>query len=254
MTVVILEDEELAAERLSNLIRQYDDSIEVLATLDSVEDAVEWFRNNPAPSLAFFDIQLADGRSFQVLEKCEVGCPVIFTTAFDQYALQAFKANSIDYLLKPISLEGLTGAFRNYRAMKKALSLPDQELGQIQRAFQMMARQYKSRFIIRANHQFFSVKTEDILFFFSEHKVVWAQHRNGKKHALEYTLEQLEEMLDPGRFFRVNRKYIVAFDAVEEAIIYSNSRLRLRLYGLQAREKVLVSRDRVKGFKEWMDQ
>ncbi|MCB0562870.1 MAG: response regulator transcription factor [Phaeodactylibacter sp.] len=254
MKVLILEDEELAAERLSNLIRQYDKDIELLGILDSVEDAVKWFQKNPAPSLAFFDIQLADARSFQVFEQCEVRCPVIFTTAYDQYALQAFKVNSIDYLLKPIGLEDLSQAFRQYESLRNTFTAANRGLEQIQQAFQMMARPYKSRFIIRSSHQFFSVRVEDILYFFSEHKMVWAKHRNDKKHAVDYTLEQLEEILDPSRFFRVNRQFVVAFDAVEEAVIYSNSRLKLRLKGLPDDEEILVSRERVKDFKEWMDQ
>ena len=152
MQVLILEDEELAAEHLSNLIRRYDEGIKVLGVLDSVEEAVSWFRENPPPDLAFFDIQLADNRSFQIFEQCEVGCPVVFTTAYDQYALQAFKVNSIDYLLKPVSQEDLGQAFRQYEALKSTFGTSRREMEQIRRAFQMMSRKYKSRFIIRTKH------------------------------------------------------------------------------------------------------
>lgn len=252
MRILILEDESLAAERLEQLIRQYDESYQVLAVLDTVEDAVEWLSAHPAPDLAFFDIKLADGQSFQVFEATEVPCPVIFTTAYDQYALKAFKVNSIDYLLKPVEAPELASAFAQYNKLQKTLS--SREVAAMSRALQQMNKNYKSRFIVRSGHQFLSLKTENILYFFSEHKMTWARHRGGKKHVVEYSLEQLEDALPPDQFFRINRQYIISFSAIEETTIYSNSRLKLSLAKAESEEEVIVSRDRVSGFKAWLDQ
>ena len=251
MKIVILEDETLAAERLEKLIKEYDSTFEILNVIDTVEEAIEWFDNHPSPDLAFFDIQLADGNSFQIFEKADVSCPLIFTTAYDQYALKAFKVNSIDYLLKPIDEAGLRKAFSQYEQLQA--SLGNRELQAVQQALRQIKKNYKSRFIIRSGHQFLSLKTEDILYFYSEHKTVWAKHTNLKKHAIDRTLEQLEEVLDPSMFFRINRQYIISFNAIEQTTIYSNSRLRVNLLGAEKSEIVLVSRDRVAGFKAWLD-
>jgi len=252
MNILILEDESLAAERLEQLIKQYNREYQILAVLDSVEEAIQWFSTHAVPDLAFFDIKLADGQSFQVFEAVEVPCPVIFTTAYDQYALRAFKVNSIDYLLKPVDASELASAFGQYDKLQQSLS--SREVAVVKQALQKMNKSYKSRFIVKSGHQFLSLKTEDILYFFSEHKMTWARHKNGKKHVVEYTLEQLEEALSPDQFFRVNRQYIVSFSAIEETTIYSNSRLKLSLAEADSDEEVIVSRDRVNGFKAWMDQ
>lgn len=252
MKIVILEDEALAAERLEKLIKGYNPTFEILKILDTVEEAIEWFDHHESPDLAFFDIQLADGNSFQIFEQTQVTCPLIFTTAYDQYALKAFKVNSIDYLLKPIDETELAKAFNQYEQLQA--SLGNRELQAVQQALRQIKRNYKSRFIIRSGHQFLSLKTDDILYFYSEHKTVWAKHANLKKHAIDMTLEQLEEALDPSLFFRINRQYIISFIAIEQTTIYSNSRLRVNLLGMEKNELILVSRDRVGGFKAWLDQ
>ncbi len=252
MTILIIEDEVLAAEGLAKLIRQYDPAIEILACVDSVREAVEWFQNNPAPDLAFLDIQLADGLSFDIFEKTKVHCPVIFTTAYDEYALKAFKVHSVDYLLKPIDLEELSTAFSQYFKMKKNPSTPDLNL--IRQAMQMMANKYKNRFIVKVGHHISAVATLEILYFFTEHRTTWLRTKSLKKHAIDYTLEQLSDLLDPARFFRLNRKYIVSIDAIETATNYSNSRLKVQLTDSQKNEKILISRERVREFKEWLDK
>jgi DNA-binding LytR/AlgR family response regulator len=249
MRVLILEDEELAAERLQEQLRQLEPEAAVLAVLDSVEEAVGFLQQKPSIDLAFFDIQLADGASFQVFERTEVPCPVIFTTAYDQYALRAFKVNSIDYLLKPIATEDLEKALQQYEQLRQSFGQQQQVLQQVEQAMNMLQRRYKQRFIVRSAHQFLSVKAEDVLYFFSEHKTTWLRHREGRKHALDYSLEQLEEMLDPSSFFRVNRQYIVHIEGVKQATVYSNARLKLTLGD---GEEALVSRDRVGRFKSWL--
>ena len=257
LTTIIIEDEALAAERLAGLIHQYDPSIEILAQLDSVYDAVNWLSNNDTPDLAFFDIQLADGLSFEIFERAKVDCPVIFTTAYDAYALKAFKVNSIDYLLKPINPEELRSAMRQYQKQfgergNTRLELPD--LGTFQQAMQMITRKYKSRFMVKAGSKLLAVATTEVDYFFSKHKITWLRTRAGKKHEVDYKLEQLEHLLDPEQFFRLNRKYITSIDAIASVTAYSNSRLKVLLHRPEEQEDILISREKVKAFKEWMDQ
>lgn len=255
MKVIIVEDEILAAERLQQLIHQYDATIEVMACLDSVQEAVAWFNTMPAPDLAFFDIQLADGRSFEIFEHTKVNCPVIFITAYDEYALHAFKVNSIDYLLKPIDLESLTQAFKKYENLKSAFTkeMPLLSIEVMQQVMQSLQKPtYKNRFIIKSGTQLHSVSVEDILYFYHEEKIVWLKRKDAKKFAIDFTLEQLETMLEPAHFFRLNRQFIVAFPAIQEVTTYSNSRLKIKL--LYNDEPAIVSRERVSDFKIWLGE
>ena len=255
MKVIIIEDEALAAERLADLIVQYDKDIRILTYQDSVEAAIDWFENNEPPNLAFFDIQLADGLSFEIFEKTKVPCPVIFTTAFDEYALKAFKVNSIDYLLKPIDLEELARAFEQYKEhyqARKEATLPDLRI--FQQTMQMITRQYKTRFIIKTGSKLSSIPVEEADYFFSEYKITWLRTKSGKKHEVKDNLEQLEQLLDPKLFFRLNRKYIAAYPSIENVTSYSNSRLKVQLKGQDRNEEILISRDKVGAFKQWLDQ
>lgn len=249
MRVLILEDEELAAERLQQLLELLQPDIEVLALLDTVEDAVAFFKNSPSLDLAFFDIQLADGASFQVFEQVNVTCPVIFTTAYDQYTLKAFKVNSIDYLLKPIGKQDLQQALSQYDQLRQSFGQPAVQLQQVEQILQSMQRNYKERFVVKAGHQFLSIKAEEVLYFFTAHKTTWLQHKNGKKHAVEQTLEELEALLNPKSFFRVNRQHIVHIEAIEQTTVYSNARLKIQL---PDGTETTVSRDRVADFRTWL--
>lgn len=256
MKALIIEDEALAAERLADLIQQYDADIEIVAQLDSVREAVAFFNTEKAPDLAFFDIQLADGLSFDIFEQATVNCPVIFTTAYDEYALRAFKVNSIDYLLKPIDSEELSKAFDQFFKLQKDNKTTEKapDLALIQQAMQMMTKQYKTRFIIKAGSKITSVPVENILYFYSEHRTTYVRTKDAKKHAIDYTLEQLEGLLNPQFFFRLNRKFIAAFPAIKEVLTYSNSRLKVELAATGNDELVLVGRDKVGDFKKWLDQ
>jgi len=224
-----------------------------VAQLDSIGSAVAWFSEHQSPDLCFFDIQLADGLSFKIFEKVNIKSPVIFTTAFNEYALQAFKVNSIDYLLKPIDFDELEAAFEQFHQYTSQNAAPDLQI--IQEAARMITRQkkYKSRFIVKAGHQLLGVPVEEIAYFFSEHKTTWIKTRNGRKHAIDYKLEEVEHLVDPARFFRLNRKYITAFGAIEKITSYTNSRLKVQLWEADG-EKILVSREKVGDFKEWLDQ
>lgn len=254
MTVLIIEDEPQAVQRLTTLLREVAPEMTVLATLDSVKSAVTWFSNHAAPDLTLMDIQLADGISFQIFEQCKVETPVIFTTAYNEYALKAFKVNSIDYLLKPIDKTEFAAA------LKKFTSLNDQAKGSSARmlesigaAMHMLTKRYKERFVIKVGEHLRSVEIQDIIFFFSQEKATFAQTRDGRKHVIDFTMDQLTEIVDPGRFFRINRKYLVAADAIKDMISYTNSRLRLVLSGTDETDAV-VARERVQEFKSWLDR
>lgn len=259
MKVIIVEDEELAAEGLTISLKRVDKTIEVVAILDSVKTAVVWFQNNPAPDLAFFDIQLADGVSFEIFDKCNVTSPVIFTTAYDEYALRAFKVNSIDYLLKPISVSDLSKAFEKWRLLKGTSVATPQYLDETtMRQMMLMMTQriapppYKTRFMVKIGDHLQTIPVEDIDFFMGENKIVWLYHKNGRKYIIDYNLEQLEELLEPDRFFRLNRQFITAIQCIKDVISYSNSRLKIVFQNPPNKEDVIMSREKVEAFKRWM--
>jgi DNA-binding LytR/AlgR family response regulator len=251
MKIVIIEDEVQAARRLQSLLKEVVPNASVRATLDSVKSAVAWFSNNAAPDVALMDIQLADGISFQIFEQCEVACPVIFTTAYDEYALKAFKVNSIDYILKPIDKNELEQAFK--KLVKKASEPPQQVLGQIEQAMRMLTKKFKTRFMIKVGEHLRTIDVESILYFYSQEKTTFCHTTEKRDHILDYTLDQLEELIDGQQFFRVNRQYIIHASAIHDIINYTNSRLRLVLADLKEGE-VIVARERVQEFKSWLDQ
>lgn len=254
MKILLIEDEPQAAQRLEKLVRIVIPHAIIVSTLDTVKSAVRWFQSNPAPELIFMDIQLADGISFSIFEQVEVNVPVIFTTAYDEYALKAFKVNSIDYLLKPIDEDGLRAAFKKYDSLTSPRAMaPDKMMESIHLAMQMLSKKYKERFVIKVGEHLKSVEVGEILFFFSLEKTTFAQTRDGRKHILDFTLDQLEELLDPKKYFRINRKYIIAIDSIQDMISYTNSRLKLVLRNSDDQD-VIVARERVQEFKEWLDR
>lgn len=251
MRVVIIEDEELAAWGLSSKLAQAEPAMEVIATLDSVKTAVAWFRENPVPDLAFFDIQLADGLSFEIFEQAPVSCPVIFTTAYDAYALKAFKVNSVDYLLKPVSAEDLSQALSKLRQLRGA---PAMDAAMIRQMVEVLRpKSHKTRFMVKIGDQLSAVETSDIDFFFGENKTVWLRRNNGRKYVVDYTLEQLEDLLDPAHFFRLNRSYIAHFEAIDKITVLSKSRVKVDLKPVAPRE-VIVSTETARDFKAWLNQ
>jgi len=256
MRIIIVEDEILAVERLSDLILQYDSNIKIIESLDSVESTVEWFKNNEAPDLAFFDIQLADGLSFEIFEQTNVKCPIIFTTAFDEYALRAFKVNSVDYILKPIDNKELIQAFQKFDRTQQQ-SPPTPQIDLIRQAMEMIQspqKNYKSRFIVKSGNHISAIEIPEIAYFFSEHKMSWIKTFSGKKYMVDYKMEALESITDPLNFFRLNRKYISSFKAIQDVVSYSNSRLKIKLLDMPADEEILISREKVQDFKKWLDQ
>ncbi|TNE61383.1 MAG: response regulator transcription factor [Bacteroidetes bacterium] len=250
MNVLIIEDEDLAAWGLISKLQRLEPEVEILATLDTVKAAVDWFRQNPAPDLAFFDIQLADGLSFEIFEQVKVPCPIIFTTAYDAYALRAFKVNSVDYLLKPVEQEDLARALSKLRQLQGPAAIDPETIRQMMAV--LAPQEYKQRFMVKVGDHLTAVAAGDIDFFFGENKIVWLRHRNGRKYPVEYTLEQLEQMLDPQHFFRLNRQYIAAIGAIEDVVSYSNSRLKVSLKAPLSDGPVLISREKVEAFKLWL--
>jgi DNA-binding LytR/AlgR family response regulator len=252
MNVLIIEDEPQAAQRIEKLVKTIVPSSIILGKLDSVKNSVNWLKANPAPDLILMDIQLADGISFSIFDQCQVKSPVIFTTAYDEYALKAFKVNSIDYILKPVDEDELRAALNKFQILK-AVSQPDKMLESIGYAMQMLTKKYKERFMIKVGEHLKSIEIEEILFFFSLEKTTFAQTKDGRKHILDFTLDQLENLLNPTDYFRINRKYIINPKSIQDMISYTNSRLKLVLKTSDDSD-VIVARERVQEFKEWMDR
>lgn len=254
MRVLIVEDEAMAARRLTSELEKLEPGIQILQKLDSVKRVVKWLEENDLPDLIFLDIQLADGLSFEIFEKTQVEAPVIFTTAFDEYAIKAFKVNSIDYLLKPIDPEELSGALAKFKARRApSPAQPAFDMSMIQRAMEMMTRNYKERFVVKIGEHIHTIATADTACFFSQEKATYLQTLERNRFIIDYTLEQLEQLVDPERFFRINRKYLVSLEAVKDIVTYSNSRLRLILKHTDDMDAI-VSRDKVQDFKRWLDR
>jgi DNA-binding LytR/AlgR family response regulator len=252
MKILIIEDETLAADRLEWMIRQYEPKTEVLGRLESVEEAIRWFRTQPTVDLIFMDIHLADGACFSIFEQSDPGAPIIFTTAYDQYALDAFKVMSVDYLLKPVTAEDLASAIKKWEQFRKPTMIAPEFIRQL--TAQAPGQVYKQRFLGKVGQKTFFIATDDIKCFVAENKIVYLLGGDGFKYVVEYTLEQLEQLLDPARFFRINRSVIVHVEAIEQVKPYLNSRLKLKLKQPTLQEEDLViSRERVPQFRQWAE-
>ena len=252
MKVLIIEDEKLAADHLTGLVERYDNSIEVQGIIRSVQKGVEWFAENRHPDLAFLDIHLADGLSFEIFEKTEVRCPVIFTTAYNEYALRAFKVNSVDYLLKPIDFDELKAALDKFERHRGQFNLTGyREV--IENVMGMLSDNHKQRFIVKVGERIRSLHVSQIHYFYSMEKATFMHTSDDHNYVVDYSLDQVEKMLDPGKFFRINRKYLISMDAIKDIIAYSNSRLKIELSHSQDMDAI-VAREKITRFKEWLDQ
>ena len=254
MNVLIIEDEYPAAERLHNMLIRVDGTIRVRAVLESVEAAIRWLRNRAAPDLILSDIQLSDGLSFEIYEQVLVQSPIIFTTSYDEYAIRAFKHKSIDYLLKPIKFEELQRAIEKYRNFRQEFSEqnPAIRLEKLLDVLSHTGRSSKKRFLVKKGEQLIPIADDDTAYFYTENELVYLTTHAGKKYVLDYTLEQLLTLLDPVRFFRINRQFIVSLGAVQQIHTYFSSRLKLQLQPAAGPE-VLVSKGQVKRFKAWLE-
>lgn len=254
MEVLIIEDEPLAAERLAILLHKYDPSVRIMERLDSVEEAVRWFDCKPAPDLLLLDIRLSDGLSFDIFEQTTIPCPIIFTTAYDQYAIQAFKVNSIDYLLKPIAYNDLSRAMGKLKHLiRDSVGPSSPDLTRLAEAIRRIHKPFKTRFIIRFGDRIQFKQTEEIAYFYADGKIVYLVTPENRRYIIEYTLEEMEELLDPVVFYRLNRKFTVRIEAVKEIRLYSGSRLKVLLHPM-AESEVIVSREKATEFKNWLDR
>lgn len=252
MRILIVEDEKLAAERLSELVLRMEPEATVEKKLDSVRNTVKWLENNPFPDLIFMDVQLADGVCFEIFEKINVEVPVIFTTAYNEYALRAFKVNSIDYLLKPIDEMELRMALQKFHKLNTAARNPIQPQ-LIKQVMELIRNPYKSRFVVKIADHIKTVDVCDISFFYSCEKSSFLRSISGRDYAIEYSLDQLENELDPQKFFRVSRKHFVAMQHITDIIAYSGNRLKVLVTGGSS-EEILVSREKVTEFKNWLNK
>ncbi|KOY52745.1 LytR/AlgR family response regulator transcription factor [Polaribacter dokdonensis] len=251
MNVLIIEDEKPAARRLSRMLAELD--IEVQQMLHSVEESLNWLQNNTHPDLIFLDIQLSDGLSFEIFEEIDVKSAIIFTTAYDEYALKAFKLNSIDYLLKPIDDDELTAAVRQFKKQQPKETDVQVNLDDIRKLLvNPVDRKFKKRLSIKVGQHIKIIHIDEIECFYSENKSTYIHTTENRNYLLDHSLENWQEQLDPEHFFRVNRTYIVHINAIKDIIAYSNSRLKLMLHSYNEQE-IIVSRERVKDFKNWID-
>lgn len=253
MKIVILEDEKLAAQRMQQLLKKCLPSLELVATLQSVDSAISWFTNNPEPDLIFADIQLGDGLSFEVFEAGHIKAPIIFTTAFNEYAVRAFKHNSIDYLLKPIDQEELCVAIKKYTNSQRAEESTGISAATLAQAMKMMTANHKSRFLIKVGDHLRPIDVSEVTFFYSAAKDTFLVNKAGRSYALDYSLDQLEQLLDPEKFFRISRRCLISKSEITEVVVYSGSRLKVKANAL-GEEEAIVSRERVAEFKEWLER
>ena len=249
MNCIIIEDEKEAAIKLTGLIKRYDKNIEILNTIQSVKNAVKWLNTNKMPDLIFMDIQLADGLSFEIFEQAFVKAPVIFTTAYDEYALKAFKVNSIDYLLKPIDQNELNQAIDKYKENNTPKEIPAQVFDSI---LHSLTRKYKNKFVLKVGEHIKVFTIDDIQCFFSMEKYTFLQNCEGRDYAINYSLDQVEDLIDSAKFFRINRKFLISFSAISDIVNYSNSRLRIKLKSNNS-EDLIVSREKIQEFKQWLE-
>ncbi|PKP05530.1 MAG: DNA-binding response regulator [Bacteroidetes bacterium HGW-Bacteroidetes-5] len=250
MNVLIIEDEVVAAGKLEQMLVDADPSVRVLAKLGSIKESVQWLLHNSA-ELIFLDIQLSDGISFSIFEQVTVNTPVIFTTAYDQYAVKAFKLNSISYLLKPIRESDLKESLGKYKSLKMAFGIDfDSLLSQIQGR----EPEYKKRFLIQTGNKIKKVESSEIAYCFVADKGVYIRTFEGQTLVVDYTLDKLQELLNPGQFFRINRKYMVNIESISNMVAYSRARVKLELKPkADSQEDTIVSIDRSADFKRWMN-
>ena len=253
MQVMIVEDEKLLAKRLQNILQTVEPTAKVVAVTHSVEESVEWLQLNKAPDLILMDIELADGQSFDIFQKVEVESPVIFTTAYDEYAIKAFKVNSIDYLLKPIKEEELTAALAK---LKRSKQVPVSEsIDALLSALTEMhgKKDFRSRFLVKQGQKMISIDVGDIAYIFSENGFSFLRTKDNQKYILDYSMDELENELSPKIFFRANRQYILSQHSITAIHPWFNQKLKVEVKP-ETDEHIIISRDKANAFKTWMEE
>jgi len=257
MKVFIVEDEELAVKKLRKTLESVDQTAEVVGIADSIRASVNWLQNNPAPDLILMDIELCDGQSFEIFDKTDIKSTVIFTTSYDEYALKAFKVNSVDYLLKPVQKEDLQAALTKLKNMKalyggaeNSVSMNVENLvKELQQKLQ--PKEFRKRFLVKHAQKLVSVDVEEIAYFYSDGRLNFFKTYDNRKFVVDYTMDELEEMLDPSRYFRISRSFYVSINSIDQIHDYFGNRLLLHLKPAVDKESI-VSREKVTDFKVWM--
>jgi two-component system, LytTR family, response regulator LytT len=249
MKILIIEDEEPAAKRLQKMLQEIEPAAIFTDNIVSVASAIKWFKENELPDLIIADIQLSDGLSFEIFKAVEVLCPIVFTTAYDQYAIEAFKVNSIDYLLKPIKKEELATAVAKFKKIRPTTPLIN--INQLLKTFNNPAAAYKKRFVVRYGDHIKTINVEEVAFFYTEDKVNFLTTKEGRRFTIDFNLDALESMLDPKNFFRINRQYIISIQSIAEMFAYTKSRVLIKL-NPPAKHETIVSTERSAEFKLWL--
>jgi DNA-binding LytR/AlgR family response regulator len=251
MRVLIIEDEKPAVEKLQRLLKSIDPTILIVGTLESVEHSINWLLKNNTPDLILMDIQLDDGICFEIFESVKISAPIIFTTAYDEYAIKAFKVNSIDYLLKPITEESLASAIEKLKTLFFSQTINNEKINQI---YEQLGAQHKTRFFAKIGEHCKSVSTKEIACFYIVERCAFFMTLSGKRYDVNYSLEQLEKLVNPRQFFRINRRMIINIDAIADVISFSTNRLRIKMPNWPENDEIIVSRERVSDFRIWMNR
>jgi DNA-binding LytR/AlgR family response regulator len=249
--VLIIEDEQPAAKRLGKMLSEISPDFEVMQHCDSIESSVNFLKSGIVPDLVMLDVQLGDGWSFEIFKQVEISCPVIFTTAFDEYAIKAFELNSIDYLLKPIRKENLERSIDKFRKLHQQSQQTDWKT--LATLLDKEKQEYKQRFLVYVGEHLQSVQTSDIAYFYSIEKSTFLKTNSGKSYSLDLSLDKLEDLVSPKDFFRINRQYLISFGAINKISMLSKSRIKLILEPASA-DEILVSSARTHDFKVWLDR
>jgi two-component system, LytTR family, response regulator LytT len=256
MKIFIVEDEDLEVKKLKKTLQSVDEDATVVGEADSIKSSVEWLQSNPAPDLILMDIELADGQSFEIFNQTKVQSPVIFVTSYDEYALKAFKVNSIDYLLKPVQKEDLQAALEKYRQMKnlyKESQSPQISMDALVKELQqkLNIKEYRKRFLVKHGQKLVSIETDEIAYFFSDGRLNFFKTNDNRKFVVDYTMDELGDMLDPDKYFRISRSYFISVNSVDQIHDYFGNRLLLHLKPTSEKEAI-VSREKVSDFKDWL--
>jgi DNA-binding LytR/AlgR family response regulator len=257
MKILIVEDEDLAVKKLKKTLQSVDETASVVGEADSIKTTVNWLQNNPAPDLILMDIELADGQSFEIFNHVQVKSPVIFITSYDEYALKAFKVNSVDYLLKPVQKEDLQAALEKYRQIKKMYTtepatqqvLIEDLVKELQQKLQ--TKEFRKRFLVKHGQKLVSIEVDDIAYFFSDGRLNFFKTLDNKKFVVDYTMDELNEMLDPEKYFRISRSFFISVNSVAQIHDYFGNRLMLQLKP-ETDKEAIVSREKVTEFKNWL--
>jgi two-component system, LytTR family, response regulator LytT len=257
MKILIVEDEELAVKKLRKVLSEIDIDVEIAGVTESIKDTAEWLSENPAPDIILMDIELSDGQSFAIFDQVQVKSPVIFTTSYDEYALKAFKVNSIDYLLKPIQKEELKTALDKFGQLKSSYAggqgSPDSSISNLVKELQrkLQVKEYRKRFLVKQAQKLVSIDVEDIAYFYSDGRLNFFKTNDNRKFVVDYTMDELEDMLDADRYFRISRSFYVSIRSIGQISDYFGNRLLLHLKP-EVDKEALVSREKVTDFKKWM--